>query len=128
MEFEWDELKERVNFQKHKITLESLAVPNGENLGEFTMKQPKLNNLTIDKPGTKKIRDLALKSKKIKITINIDQKSLETLKNMAHTSGASYQKILNEILKIGLEKQNDAETRLQKIEMEIAKLKKKMAA
>ena len=108
--------------------LESLAVPNGENLGEFIMKQPKLNNLAIDKSGTKKISNMALKSKKIKITINIDQNSLETLKNMAQASGASYQKILNEILKIGLEKQNDAETRLQKIEMKIARLKKKMAA
>lgn len=101
---------------------------NGENLGDIIMKQPKLSDLVLNKSGTKKIREMVANSKKIKITINIDRDSLESLKEMANKSGGSYQKILNEILKNGLVKHNDSESRLQKLEKEIAKIKKKLAA
>lgn len=92
------------------------------------MKQPKLSNLTINKLGTKKIREMAAKSKKMKITINVDKDSLDAIKNLAESTGSSYQKLLNEILKKGLEKYNDSETRLQKLENEVARIKKKLAA
>lgn len=92
------------------------------------MKQPKLNNLTLSKMGTKKIREMAAHSKKIKITINIDHESLVSLKNMAQKTGGSYQRILNELLKKSLDKQSGSEDRLEKLEKEIAKIKKKLAA
>ena len=92
------------------------------------MKQPKLTKLVLNTCEAKKIREIAASSKKIKITINVDKDSLASLKNMATKSGGSYQKILNEILKNGLDKHNDAESRLQKLEKEVAKLKKKIAA
>lgn len=92
------------------------------------MKQPKLSELVLNVTGTKKIRDLAAKSQKIKITINIDKDSLDSLKEMAQKSGGSYQKILNEIVKSGLENRHDSESRLQKLEKEVAKIKKKIAA
>ncbi|MBC7712300.1 MAG: BrnA antitoxin family protein [Rhizobacter sp.] len=92
------------------------------------MKQPKLSDLTLNIEGTKRIREMAAKSKKIKITINIDEDTIELIKSMAAKTGGSYQKTLNELLKTGLEKNNDAELRLQKIEKEIAKIKKKLAA
>ena len=92
------------------------------------MKQPKLSELVLNVAGTKKIRDLAAKSQKIKITINIDKDSLDSLKEMALKTGGSYQKILNEIVKNGLEKRHDSESRLQKLEKEVARIKKKIAA
>ena len=105
----------------------SLDVRTGENLGGI-MKQPKLNDVGLNVTGTRKIRELAAKSQKIKITINIDKGSLDSLKEMALKTGGSYQKILNEIVKSGLEKRNDSECRLQKLEKEVAKIKKKIAA
>jgi predicted DNA binding CopG/RHH family protein len=92
------------------------------------MKQPRLNDLVIDRKGTKRMRAEAAKVKKIKITINIDQDSLEALRGMAGKAGASYQKLLNQILKEGLSKRSDAESRLDRIERELELLKRKRAA
>ena len=92
------------------------------------MKQPKLNDLSIDQKGTKRIRALAVKTQKVKITINIDYDSLEALRKMAGSTGASYQKLLNQILKEGLVEHTTAETRLTRVEKELEKLKRKIAA
>ena len=105
----------------------SLDVQTGENLGDI-MKQPKLNNLVLNVTETKKIRESASRSEKIKITINIDKDSLDSLKEMALKTGGSYQKLLNELVKNGIEKRYDSETRLQKLEKEVAKIKKKIAS
>jgi predicted DNA binding CopG/RHH family protein len=92
------------------------------------MKQPKLSNMIVDKKGTKAIRSMAAKTKKVKITINIDFDSLEALKERAINSGASYQKLLNQILKEGLVRKNESESRLDRLERELVKIKKKLAA
>ena len=92
------------------------------------MKQPKMSDLVIDRKGTKRMRAEAARTKKIKITINIDQDSLEALRDMAGTTGASYQKLLNQILKEGLRMRGESESRLDRIEKELAQLKKKVAA
>lgn len=92
------------------------------------MKQPKINNLLLDTEGTKKIRLMAKKTNKVKITVNIDQESLSALKFIADKSGGSYQKILNQILREGLENYSDSQNRLEKLEREVAKIKKKLSA
>lgn len=92
------------------------------------MKQPKMNDLVIDRKGTKHIRAQAAKTEKVKITINIDQDSLEALRKMAGSTGASYQKLLNQILKEGLVEHTTSESRLARVEKELEKLKRKMAA
>jgi len=92
------------------------------------MKQPKLNDLTLDKKGTQKMRARAAHAEKVKITINIDRESLESLKEIALSTGASYQKLLNQILKDGLSKKSSAEVRLTRLEKEIEKIRKKLAA
>lgn len=92
------------------------------------MKQPNMNKLVLDKKGTERMRKQAKISDKVKITINIDQDSLESLKSLALKSGASYQKLLNQILKEGLSKKASTETRLDRLEKEIEKLRKKLAA
>jgi predicted DNA binding CopG/RHH family protein len=92
------------------------------------MKQPKLSELKIDKKGTQRIRAMAAKTSKVKITINIDLENIEALKALALKSGASYQKLLNQILADGLSKKSVSESRLDRIEKELARLRKKLAA
>lgn len=92
------------------------------------MKQPKLSNLKTDVKGTKALRKQMSKVKKIKITINIDQDSLEHLRDLAQKTGTPYQRIINQLLKQGLENQSSAQSRLEKLEKELAFIKQKLAA
>jgi len=92
------------------------------------MKQPKLSDLAVDRKGTNRMRIEAARAKKIKITINIDQDSLESLRTIAGKTGASYQKFLNQILKDGLKSKEEAASRLDRLEKELEKLKKRIAA
>ena len=92
------------------------------------MRQPKLSDLVFDQKGTKEIRAKIAKTKKIKITINIDQDSLDVLHEISGKTGASYQKLLNQVLREGLKKRLESESRLDRIEKELKKLKKKLAA
>ncbi|MDD1444116.1 hypothetical protein MEO93_28010 [Dolichospermum sp. ST_sed3] len=71
---------------------------------------------------------MAAKTSKVKITINIDLENIEALKALALKSGASYQKLLNQILADGLSKKSVSESRLDRIEKELARLRKKLAA
>jgi len=95
---------------------------------ELIMKQPKLNNLKLDKAETKKIRQQASHSKKIKITINFDKDVLDGVKELSDSSGVPYQTLLNKILKEALLEKKSEMSRLDKLELEIKKLKKKFAA
>ncbi len=92
------------------------------------MKQPNLNELVIDRRGTKEIRSKMKRSKKIKITINVDEDSLVLLRKMSSETGAPYQKLLNQILKEGLSKRSEAESRLDRIEKELKRIKREIAA
>ena len=101
---------------------------NGDNFGGFTMRQPKLNELVIYRSGTKEIRSKMKRSRKIKITINVDEDSLVLLRKMSSETGAPYQKLLNQILKEGLSKRSEAESRLDRIEKELRRIKREIAA
>ncbi len=92
------------------------------------MRQPKLNEIVIDRSGTKEIRSKMKRSRKIKITINVDEDSLVLLRKMSSETGAPYQKLLNQILKEGLSKRSEAESRLDRIEKELKKIKREIAA
>lgn len=92
------------------------------------MKQPKMTGLRIDTAGTKKIRSAMKQAGSIKITINIDADSLTTLRDTALRTGVPYQRLLNQILKEGLASQRINEDRLDRIERELARLKKKRVA
>ena len=92
------------------------------------MKQPKKTHLRIDTAGTKKVRDAMRKAQRIKITINVDADSLTALRNAAQRTGVPYQRLLNNILKEGLASQSVTEDRLERIEKELARLKKKLVA
>jgi len=92
------------------------------------MKQPKTSDLKFDKAGTKLMRSKMAKAKNIKITINVDASNLAALKELAAESSVPYQRLLNIILKEGLGKKSTIESRIGKIERELRKMKKALAA
>ena len=47
------------------------------------MKEPKLTDVEVDEKATRQIRQKMAKAKSVKITINIDGKSLDTLRAKA---------------------------------------------
>jgi predicted DNA binding CopG/RHH family protein len=92
------------------------------------MKQPKLSDLKVDVAGTKDLRQSLKKAKKVKITVNIDDDILAGLRKMADQTGAPYQSLLNKLLRAALSGQADEESRLDRLEREISRLKKKISA
>lgn len=101
---------------------------SGAHLGAYTMKQPKINNLKVDVKGTKAIRKMMAKSKKVKITINVDEDLLQEIRQMAASIGTPYQTLLNKVLKDAVKSKIDESSRLDRLEREIERLKKKIAA
>lgn len=91
------------------------------------MKTPKLNELQIDAKGTRIIRNQMKKSKKIKITINLDSDLLNSVREIAAKQGTPYQSLVNRLLKQALEKKTKEESRLDRLEKELEKLKEKVA-
>ena len=64
------------------------------------MKQPTLNDLKLDRRGTKNLRSSLTRTKRVKITINVDEESLMLLRTIAGKTGTPYQRILNQILRL----------------------------
>jgi predicted DNA binding CopG/RHH family protein len=92
------------------------------------MKQPSLNDLKVDKKGTKAIRKMMAKAKKVKITINVDEDILLDLRKLANTQGTPYQTLLNRVLKDAVNSRVQEGSRLDKLEREVERLKKKIPA
>lgn len=92
------------------------------------MKQPKLSDMKIDTKGTKAICKLMAKAKKIKITINVDEDLLVEIRKMADSSGTPYQTLLNRVLKDAIIARRDEGSRLDRLEREVQRLKKKLSA
>lgn len=92
------------------------------------MKEPKLNDLEFDEKGTRRIRREMGMARSVKITINIDADSLEILRAKSAKTGVPYQRLLNRFLSQALHSQAETEPRLDRLEKEIAKLKRKIVA
>ena len=112
------------------MSSESLEVPIGENLGEYTVKQPKIKDLKIDLKGTDKMRAKMAKVKKTKITVNVDEDLLSALKLRSDESGVPYQVLLNKLLRASIadQLQGDEAARLDRLEKDVATLKRKLSA
>ena len=91
------------------------------------MKQPNLSDLRMDRVGTRKIRAAAKKGF-VKITINIYRDSLSLLRAMADETGVPYQRLLNTLLKEGLRQKETIQSRIDRLEHEVKKVKRKLAA
>lgn len=100
----------------------------GESTGGITMKRTKSENLKIDWPGTRKIRSSMAKQKYVKITINVDAESLSSLKAESEKTGIPYQRLLNSLLRERLTERRKTEGRLERLEKELAIVKRKLAA
>ena len=92
------------------------------------MKEPKVSELEIDEKGTRQIRRKMATAKSVKITINIDRDNLEILRTKADETVVPYQRLLNRLLKKALEVDAQTESRLDRLEREITRLKKKIVA
>jgi predicted DNA binding CopG/RHH family protein len=92
------------------------------------MKQPKLSDLKIDTKGTKALRKMMTKAKKIKITVNVDEDLLTELRQMAEETGTPYQSLLNKVLKDAVMGKKTEGSRLDRLEREVERLKKKISA
>lgn len=92
------------------------------------MKQPKMSKVKLDKAGTNKTRKSMAQAKKIKITINFDAEILDQVKKISEKTGTPYQRLLNKIVKEALAQKESETSRLDRLEKEITKLKKKIAA
>ena len=92
------------------------------------MKQPKLSDLRLDVKGTKQIRASMAKAKKIKITINIDEDLLISVRRRSTSTGIPYQSLLNHLLRDAVEKTSENDSRLDRLEREVRALKKKLSA
>ena len=73
------------------------------------------------------MRKRAAGAKAVKITINVDHESIAKLKKMSESTGTPYQRLLNKILKAGLEHEATLESRIEHLEHEIKRLKKNSA-
>ncbi len=91
------------------------------------MKQPKISNLMLDKTGTKALRNKMAATKKIKITINIDEDVLGLVRELAEKTGVPYQKLLNRTLREHLASKATEESRLDALEREVNALKRKVS-
>ena len=92
------------------------------------MKEPKLSDLKVEEDSTRQIRRRMAASGSVKITININGESLAILRAKSAATGIPYQRLLNQILAQALEANRESESRLDRIEKEVAKLKKKIVA
>ena len=91
------------------------------------MKEPRLNDSVIDDKETQQIRRKMAVARSVKITINIDKGSLDILRAKAAETGMPYQRLLNQFLNRALQNDAQTESRLDRLEKEITRLKKIVA-
>lgn len=90
------------------------------------MKQPNIKDLVIDIEGSDEIRAAMAKVKKIKITINIDEDILRTVRKMSDRTGVPYQSLLNRILRGAVSRRKQTESRITRLEKEVSALKNRL--
>jgi hypothetical protein len=84
--------------------------------------------MKVDIAGTRRLRAEMAGRGSVKITINVDADSLAKLKELSAESGVPYQRLLNGILKERLANADTLRSRLDRIEKELARVKKTLAA
>lgn len=91
------------------------------------MRKPSLKNLKVDQVETRRVRVSMSHQKSIKITININADTLAKLKEIAEDSGVPYQRLINRTLTESLAVSAKQSSRLDRVEKELAALKRKIA-
>jgi predicted DNA binding CopG/RHH family protein len=84
--------------------------------------------LRIDRAATNKLRASLAKSNRVTITVNLDTESLQALKTLSVKTGIPYQRLLNRLLTTNAARQETVQTRLNRLEQELRKIKRRFAA
>ncbi len=92
------------------------------------MREPNLGELEDDPKGTRQIRRKMAGNRPVKITINIDADALAILRAKSAQTGIPYQRLLNQVLKRALRGEIETETRLDRLERELNRLKRHLVA
>jgi predicted DNA binding CopG/RHH family protein len=92
------------------------------------VRKPTIRDMNVDTTGTRRLRAAMAGRGSVKITINVDADSLAKLKELSAESGVPYQRLLNSILKERLATTDTVQSRLDRIEKELARVKKTLAA
>jgi len=99
-----------------------------ENSGGGTVRKPRIRDVKVDTAGTRRLRAAMAGRGSVKITINVDADSLAKLKALSAESGVPYQRLLNSLLKERLSRAETVHARLDRIERELARVKRRLAA
>ena len=91
------------------------------------MRKPRISDVKVDAAGTRRLRAEMAGRRSVKITINVDAESLGKLKELSADSGVPYQRLLNSILRERLSRADTVHARLDRIEKELARVKKTLA-
>ena len=92
------------------------------------MKKPELSNLRFNEQETKKLKSKLGPRKSIKVTINIDTEVLNAIKEISSKTGVPYQRLINKLLSEDIKEHSNEKDRLDKMELEIEAIKKKLSA
>ena len=92
------------------------------------MKQPNLRHLRIDRVATRKIHAALSKKKRVTITVHLDTDSLKALKTLSSKTGIPYQRPFNTLLTANATRQETTQSRLDRLEQELHKIKRRVAA
>lgn len=92
------------------------------------MKQPNLRHLKIDQEGTELIRRAIRKKGRVTITVNLGAADLRARKTHAKNGGIPYQRLLNRLLTTTVFQQESIQSRLARLEQELRKIKRQVAA
>jgi len=92
------------------------------------VRKPRIRELKVDAAGTRRLRAEMAGSGSVKITINVDADSLAKLKALSADNGIPYQRLLNRILRERLSSADTVHSRLDRIEKDLARVKKTLAA
>ena len=92
------------------------------------MREPKLDDLMVDEAASVQLRAALAREKAVKITIMIDTKSLHALREASLRTGVPYQALVSRVLKKGLKRRVTTESRLDRLEREVKRMKRILVA
>ena len=87
------------------------------------MREPRLDDLTVDEAASVQLRTALAREKSVKLTIMIDTKSLHVLRKASQRTGVPYQALVSRVLKKGLTRQVNTESQLDRLEREVKRMK-----
>ena len=92
------------------------------------MREPRLDELTVDEAASVQLRAALAREKAVKLTIMIDTKSLRALKEASRRTGVPYQALVGQALKKELTRRVTTESRLDRLEREVKRMRRILVA